>query len=170
AVAVSPTDAQLMRERFGAKRVEVVDNGVDTSYFRPTDGKREPHTVLFLGSLDWRPNQDGVQQLLDSIFPQVRAQDPATKLLVVGRNPPEWLRDRVKTCPGVELHGSVPDVRPFMARAGVLAVPLRIGGGSRLKILEALASGLPVISTRIGAEGLDLAAGRHLDVVEDCDG
>ena len=170
AVAVSPTDAQLMRERFGAQRVEVVDNGVDTSYFRPTDEPRDPHTILFLGSLDWRPNQDGVRQLLDSIFPQVRAQDPAAKLLVVGRNPPDWLVDRVKSCPGVELHGSVPDVRPFMARAGVLAVPLRIGGGSRLKILEALASGLPVVSTRIGAEGLDLLAGRHLDVVEDCDG
>jgi polysaccharide biosynthesis protein PslH len=169
-VAVSPADAQLMRERFGAERVEVVDNGVDTTYFRPTDGSRDPHTILFLGSLDWRPNQDGVRQMLDLIFPQVLAQDPTAKLVVVGRNPPDWLRDRIKTCPNVELHGSVPDVRPFIARAGVLAVPLRIGGGSRLKILEALASGLPVVSTRVGAEGLELTPGRHLDVVEDCEG
>src|SRR5262249_13220937 len=92
------------------------------------------------------------------------------KLVVVGRNPPDWLRDRIKNCPNVELHGSVPDVRPFIARAGVLAVPLGIGGGSRLKILEAAASGFPGVSTRVGAEGLELTPGRHLDVVEDCEG
>jgi glycosyltransferase involved in cell wall biosynthesis len=169
-VAVSPDDAQLMREHFGATRVEVVDNGVDTVYFRPTDLAREPKTILFLGSLDWRPNLDGVRILLDSIFPAVAAKEPDAKLLLVGRNPPAWLRDRTNGNPSVELHGNVPDVRPFIARAGMLAVPLRIGGGSRLKILEALASGLPVVSTRLGAEGLELTGGKHLDVVEECAG
>jgi polysaccharide biosynthesis protein PslH len=88
---------------------------------------------------------------------------------VVGRNPPEALRQRIADMPGVELHGSVPDVRPYLADCGTLVVPLRIGGGSRLKILEALASGTPVVSTRIGAEGLCLEAGRDLTVVEDID-
>lgn len=164
-VAVSPDDARLMRDRFGAQRVAVVDNGVDPSFFRPSEGPRDPFRVLFLGSLDWRPNQDAVRLLLDDIFPVVREREPRAILDVVGRNPPDWLRE-ASARSGVELHGSVPDVRPFVARAGVLAVPLRIGGGSRLKILEALASGLPVISTRIGAEGLDLEAGRHLTIAD----
>ncbi|HLW68742.1 MAG TPA: glycosyltransferase, partial [Gemmataceae bacterium] len=79
---------------------------------------------------------------------------------------PAWLRQHAANRPGVELHGSVPDVRPFIAKAGVMAVPLRIGGGSRLKILESLASGLPVVSTKIGAEGLELEAEKHLDIVD----
>src|SRR5207248_3406294 len=88
---------------------------------------------------------------------------------LVGRNPPDWLRRCVVQTPGVELHATVPDVRLYLARSSVLAVPLRIGGGSRLKILEALASGVPVVSTRVGAEGLNLVAGQHLAVVEDID-
>ncbi len=167
-IAVSADDARLMREQFGATEVDVVDNGVDTHFFQPQLGPREPKTLLFLGSLDWRPNLDAVSVLLESIFPSVRAFEPEAKLLIVGRNPPEWLTERARQ-PGVELHGSVPDVRPFIARGGLLAVPLRIGGGSRLKILEALSCGLPVVSTRIGAEGLELEAARHLDVVEGID-
>jgi polysaccharide biosynthesis protein PslH len=165
-IAVSPDDARLIRERFGAWHVDVVDNGVDSNYFRPLHLPREPKTILFLGSLDWRPNLDGVRLMLDSIFPTVQAFEPDAKLLLVGRNPPEWLRQQVRNRAGIELHGSVPDVRPFIARAGVMAVPLRIGGGSRLKILESLASGLPVVSTKIGAEGLELEADKHLDIVD----
>ncbi len=164
-IAVTADDACLMRERFGARDVDVVDNGVDTRYFAPSDQPRDPKCLLFLGSLDWRPNLDAVSVMLDSIFPEVRATEPQAKLLIVGRNPPKWLIDRARQ-PGVELHASVPDVRPFIARAGILAVPLRIGGGSRLKILEALASGLPVVSTRIGAEGLILDSGRHIEIVD----
>ena len=85
---------------------------------------------------------------------------PSARLDLVGRNPPESLARRARDMPGVTLHPDVPDVRPFLARSGVMAVPLRIGGGSRLKILEALATGLPVVSTRVGAEGLRLTAGR----------
>ena len=164
-VAVSPEDAELIRTEFGAVNVSVVDNGVDTQYFRPMPSERDPRCILFLGSLDWRPNLDGVKLLLEQVFPAVRQREPAATLLLVGRNPPDWLRDQARQ-PGVELHASVPDVRPFLARAGMLAVPLRIGGGSRLKILEALASGLPVVSTRIGAEGLELEPGQQLEVVE----
>jgi glycosyltransferase involved in cell wall biosynthesis len=166
AVAVSAEDASLIADRFGGRRTDVVENGVDTAYFRPTDAPRDPLRILFLGSLDWRPNLDAVRLLLDAIFPAVLAAAPAARLDLVGRNPPDWLRRRVADSPGVELHASVPDVRPFVQGCGALAVPLRIGGGSRLKILEALACGTPVVSTRIGAEGLELDAGRHLTVVD----
>jgi glycosyltransferase involved in cell wall biosynthesis len=168
-VAVSEVDAQRFRDDFGLTRVEVVENGVDTSYFLPQPGQQEPAHLLFLGSLDWRPNLDGVQLLLQRVFPAVRKTEPAARLSLVGRNPPEALRRQVDRLPGVELHCNVPDVRPFLARCSLLVVPLRIGGGSRLKILEALASGVPVVSTRIGAEGLCLEGNRDLTVVENID-
>ena len=165
-VAVSPEDAMLMRDHFGARHVEVVENGVDTAYFQPNSCDRVAGQILFLGSLDWRPNLDSVDLLLSLVFPAVRAQEPAARLCLVGRNPPEALRRRVDATPGVELHANVPDVRPYLARSAVMVVPLRIGGGSRLKILEAFAAGLPVIATRVGAEGLEVQDGTHLTLVE----
>jgi glycosyltransferase involved in cell wall biosynthesis len=168
-VAVSAIDADRFRHDFGVGCVDVVDNGVDVDYFQPRNEVRDPACLLFLGSLDWRPNLDGVQLLLERVFPVIRAAAPSARLCLVGRNPPESLRRQTGLMPGVELHASVPDVRPYLARAGALVVPLRIGGGSRLKILEALASGTPVVSTRIGAEGLHLIPGQHLTGVEDID-
>lgn len=163
-VAVSGDDAALVR-RFGGRAVDVVDNGVDTGYFQPAGEAREAGRILFLGSLDWRPNLDAAALLLDQVFPEVRRREPAARLALVGRNPPVWLRQRAAQEAGVELHADVPDVRPHLHQSGVLAVPLRIGGGSRLKILEALACGLPVVATRVGAEGLCLVPDKHLVVV-----
>ncbi len=168
-IAVSPDDADRIRQDFGAAEVVVVDNGVDTGYFRPDASRRIPGRILFLGSLDWRPNLDAVDRLLSEIFPAVRDQYPAAMLCLVGRNPPESLRRTAAAKPSVELHADVPDVRPFLAEASVMVVPLRIGGGSRLKILEALAAGTPVVSTRIGAEGLEVRDGEHLVLVERCE-
>jgi polysaccharide biosynthesis protein PslH len=161
-VAVSAEDARLIREQFGQPAVDVVDNGIDRAYFEGAPpAPRDPYRILFLGALDWRPNLDAVDLLLDRIFPAVRRDEPRARLLLVGRNPPAGLAARARIVPGVELHANVADVRPFLAQSGAMAVPLRIGGGSRLKILEALASGLPVVSTRVGAEGLCLVAGAH---------
>ena len=167
AIAVSPDDAKLMHDEFGATRTDVVENGVDVGYFQPQhDVDRDPSRLLFLGSLDWRPNLDGVTILLDEIFPKVRQQMPTATLSLVGRRPPEWLKERAANTPGVRVFADVPDVRPFLATCGMLVVPLRIGGGSRLKILEALAMQTPVISTRVGAEGLTLTPNRDLIVTE----
>jgi glycosyltransferase involved in cell wall biosynthesis len=169
-VAVSHEDAALIRDEFGAAHVDVVENGVDTAFFQPDRSQCVPGQILFLGSLDWRPNLDAVDQLLSTVFPAVRAQETSARLCLVGRNPPDALQRRVNATPGVELHANVPDVRPFLARSSLMVTPLRIGGGSRLKILEAFAAGLPVISTRIGAEGLNVENGVHLTVVEDIEG
>jgi glycosyltransferase involved in cell wall biosynthesis len=166
-IAVSPDDAKLMQEQFNVGRATVVENGVDVEFFQPRrDVDRDPGRLLFLGSLDWRPNLDAVVQLLDHIFPKVREQHPTATLSLVGRRPPEWLKERVATVPGVRVHADVPDVRPFLATCGMLVVPLRIGGGSRLKILEALAMETPVVSTRVGAEGLSLTPNREIITVE----
>lgn len=167
AIAVSPDDAKLMRAEFGVARPEVVENGVDVDYFRPQrDVERDPANLLFLGSLDWRPNLDAAVQLLDHVFPAVREQVPTATLSLVGRRPPEWLHDKAAQVPGARVFADVPDVRPFLATCGMLVVPLRIGGGSRLKILEALATETPVVSTRVGAEGLQLVPGRDLMAAE----
>jgi glycosyltransferase involved in cell wall biosynthesis len=168
-VAVSAEDGERIRRDFGCGRVDVVDNGVDTDYFRPLSDHRDPRRVLFLGSLDWRPNLDAVCLLLEKVFPVVWQAEPRARLIIAGRNPPASLRRRVAGLERVELHANVPDVRPYLAQCGLMAVPLRIGGGSRLKILEALATGMPVVSTRIGAEGLRLEADEHLKVVDHID-
>lgn len=160
-VAVSAEDARLIRERFGGERVAVVDNGVDREFFGSVRREPDARRILFLGGFDWRPNLDAIGVLLDRIVPAVRAEEPGARFVLVGRRPPEGLVRRARETEGVELHADVPDVRPYLARCGVMVVPLRIGGGSRLKILEALAAGMPVVSTRVGAEGLELEPGRH---------
>jgi glycosyltransferase involved in cell wall biosynthesis len=160
-ITVSPPDAHIAAEEFGARQVAIVANGVDLNHFRPNAAPRDPYRAMFLGSLDWRPNLDAVRLLLERIFPAVLAQESRAKLLLVGRKPPAWLSQRVRGCPGVDLVADVPDVRPHLDRCGMMVVPLRIGGGSRLKIIEALATECPVVSSKVGAEGLELAAGRH---------
>jgi glycosyltransferase involved in cell wall biosynthesis len=165
-VFVSKADAQLAREWFGLKNAVVVENGVDVvgySAVRPAPGSR---WILYLGSLDWRPNLDAVDRLLTEIFPVVQQSIPEAQLVIVGRKPPESLLRRIAPMNQVRLHADVPDVKPYLEQSGVMAVPLRIGGGSRLKILEALACGLPVISTTIGAEGLELTPGRDLTITD----
>jgi glycosyltransferase involved in cell wall biosynthesis len=160
-VAVSEDDARIIRNDFGVPQVDVVENGIAREYFASADATRDVNRILFLGALDWRPNLDAVNVLLDRIFPQVIAHEPLARLCIVGRNPPPALVQRVRSLQGIELHADVPDVRPYLSQSGVMVVPLRIGGGSRLKILEALACGLPVVSTSVGAEGLNLEPGRH---------
>ena len=160
-VAVSQDDAEILRHRFGVERVDVVDNGVDVAHYEGVSAPRERNELLFLGSLDWRPNLDALQLLLDDILPRVRRDAPEAKLSIVGRHPPDWLRTKVSVLKHVTLYADVPDVRPYLARAGMMVVPLRIGGGSRLKILESLANGLPVVATSVAAEGLRLTPDRE---------
>lgn len=165
-VAVSEADAELARHEYAARAVAVVDNGVDTEFFCPAEEPPRGHRILFLGSLDWRPNLDAVKILIEDVFLLVRASQGDAELDIVGRNPPTWLRKLAGGHAGVRLHADVADVRPYLHAASVMAVPLRIGGGSRLKILEALSCRLPVVSTRVGCEGLDLEDGEHLAIAD----
>ena len=167
-IAVSREDAVLLNDRFGVNDVRVVDNGVDVKYFASTAAQRapDPKQILFLGSLDWRPNLDAIDVLLTQVMPEVLAVEPEARLSIVGRNPSAALLRRIRREPNVEVHANVDDVRPYLARSAVMAVPLRIGGGSRLKILEAIAAGVPVVSTAVGSEGLLFEADRDLRVAE----
>jgi glycosyltransferase involved in cell wall biosynthesis len=167
-VAVSADDADVIATRFAQPDVDVVENGFDRDYFANVSGSRQPGTILFLGALDGAPNLDAVELLLKRVFPQVRVLVPEARLWIVGRKPSPRLAARIARTPGAELHADVADVRPYLAQATVMAVPLRLGGGARLKVIEALACALPVVSTRIGAEGLSLTPGEHYEVADEC--
>lgn len=161
-VFVSKPDQQLGESEFRCRQSAVVDNGVDVNEFRfEGPAKRDHNRILFLGSLDWRPNIDGICWFLDSVWPLVQKQCPDMTLDIVGRTPPSWFVERIRKTANANLFADVPSVIPCLTVAGLMVVPLRIGGGSRLKILEAAAAGLPVISTSLGAEGLDFDAGVH---------
>ncbi len=158
--AVSEHDGDRIASWTGQPHVTVVPNGVNANYFaRPPGAERDPDNMLFVGALDWRPNQDGLVWFLNEVYPSISTVRPSTRFSIVGRNPPRWLVEQAEAKDGVTVHGSVPDVRPYMAATSAFVVPLRIGGGSRLKICEALAMDAPVVSTSIGAEGLALGDG-----------
>lgn len=169
-VTVSVDDAELMRERFGIEKVATVPTGVDTAFFSPAGPSTERRDVVFVGSLDWLPNIDAVNWLLKDIWPAVRERCPASKLNIVGRRPNRGLRKSVANTSGACLWADVPDVRTYLREAAVVLVPLRVGGGTRLKIFEALACGAPTVSTTVGAEGLPVISGTHLLVASGADG
>ncbi len=166
-IAVSRSDAKIFKKELCASTVELVENGVDTTLYTPGERPQTDQRLLFLGSLDWRPNLDGITFLLNQVMPGVWSQNPGVKLEIVGRRPPAWLTNQIDKLANVQLYPDVPDALPFIQRASLMVVPLRIGGGSRLKILEALACRLPVISTTIGAEGLDLENNIHVTIADE---
>jgi len=159
-IAVSDADCRLLAAAAPRARVQAVPTGVDIDYFAPDGIAEIPGRLVFTGSMDWYPNEDGIAHFIEDVLPRVRRQIPAASLTVVGRNPSARLRAAAAVA-DVEITGLVDDVRPHMADAAVYVVPLRIGGGTRLKIFEALSMAKAVVSTTVGAEGLPLTPGRH---------
>ncbi|MGQ0634371.1 MAG: glycosyltransferase [Planctomycetaceae bacterium] len=159
-IAVSERDRQTFEMAYGWKHVAVIDTAVDTDYFQPCGQAQDGDRVTFIGSMDWMPNQDGVKFFVDSVWPLVRQLRPSARFQIVGRSPPAEIA-ALQRAAGVEVLGGVPDVRPYLRDAAVVVVPLLVGGGTRLKIYEAMASGRAVVSTAIGAEGLPLTPGEH---------
>ena len=146
--------------------VRTVENGVDTEAYQAWPCEDRESLAVFTGSLAYPPNADGAEHLLADIWPRVRAAVPGVACAIVGRDPSPRLRARHGR-DGVTVTGPVPDVRPYLARAGVFVAPLRAGGGTRLKILEAMASGCAVVTTTVGAEGLAVQHGRDLILADD---
>jgi glycosyltransferase involved in cell wall biosynthesis len=153
-VTVSEADKALLEEKFGARNVFCIPTGVDTDYFFPSRETVVNSSLVFTGSMDWLPNEDAILFFASHILPRIKQQIPDVKLTVVGRSPSRSLVNEIKKYPEIELTGWVDDVRPFVARNAVYVIPLRIGGGTRIKVYEAMAMGKAVVSTRIGVEGL----------------
>jgi glycosyltransferase involved in cell wall biosynthesis len=165
-VAVSEDDRECMRSEFGLKRVYDVPTGVDTTYFSPRGTTVDPFELVFTGSMDWIPNEDAVRFFADSILPIISREIPECTLTVVGRNPRSPLLQLERSNPRIKITGRVDDIREHVGRAAAYVVPIRVGGGTRLKIYEAMAMGKPVISTSIGAEGLPIRDGEELLIAD----
>ena len=162
--AVSEEDAATARDLLAATAVHVVPNGVDTSYFIPAGGATEPGMMLFTGRMSYGPNIDAVHHFVDDILPRIRTEAPHATFHIVGAFPSADVTALAGE--GVVVHGRVDDVRPFHRRAEVVVVPIRAGGGTRLKVLEAAACGKAIVSTALGAEGLPLRDKRDLLIAD----
>lgn len=160
-VTVSNQEKEIAQEMSRMPMVEVVPNGVDVKYFIPQDSHSNANNILFLGSLQWFPNDDGLRYFCEKIYPEIKILSGDAKIIVIGKKNTSFIyNDRINQV------GFIDDVRPYMGSAAVFIVPLRIGGGTRLKILDAMAMGKAIVSTSIGCEGIEVENGTHL-IIED---
>jgi sugar transferase (PEP-CTERM/EpsH1 system associated) len=167
-IAVSEADRDAFRAEYGVTRVAAIPTGVDVDFFHPSATAKPASTeIVFVGSMDWMPNIDAVAWFVTDVLPLVRRQISDASLTIVGRDPTPTVRELASRVPGVAVTGTVPDVRPYLERAALVVVPLRVGGGTRLKIFEAMAMEKAVVSTQIGAEGLPVQGGEELLLADD---
>jgi polysaccharide biosynthesis protein PslH len=170
-IAVSDVDARTMQDLFHIDGVAAVPTGVNLGYFAaPAELPPLPAKgadLVFVGSMDWMPNVDGVEYFVKSILPHIRARKPNCKVAVVGRDPSPAMFVLAEADPLFFVTGTVPDVRPYLWNAKASIVPLRIGGGTRLKVYESMAASVPVVSTSIGAEGLTYHAPNDIRIADD---
>lgn len=172
-IAVSENDRSLMTQWVDGDRVTVVPTGVDLAEYRPdpaaSDANPSAPLITFVGAMDWEPNVDGVEYFCSEVWPLIKAQVPQARFRIVGRNPDrrvqKWASDASKD--SIEVTGRVPSVVEHLHQSAVVIVPLRIGGGTRLKIYEAMATAKAVVSTTVGAEGLDVHHGRDIVLADD---
>jgi glycosyltransferase involved in cell wall biosynthesis len=164
-IAVSERDGQQFSTAYAVNNPQVIPTGVDLDFFSwqapvsPT--AEQPPTVVFTGSMDWAANVDGVRFFLADIWPLVLQKQPDARFTVVGRHPPAALLREAEGVAGVTFTGFVDDVRPYVRAAQAFVIPLRVGGGTRIKAFEAMAMGCPLVSTAVGIEGLGVAPDEH---------
>jgi len=166
-IMVSNEDCCTMKDLYGVTHTSAIPTGVDVEYFQPREPEAAGHHLVFTGSMDWLPNEDAIQFFVRDVMPLIRRVLKEVTFWVVGRDPSSAVRRLGQDNPDVKITGTVPDVRPFIDRASVYVVPLRIGGGTRIKIFEAMAMEKAVVSTRVGAEGLPVSHGANIVLADD---
>ena len=162
----SEVDAAVFERYCEEGTVEIIPNGVDVTHFTPDNASEASAHLIYIGSMDWYPNEDAVSFFADEILPLIQEHVPDVKFTIVGGNPSERVQ-KLAEMKGVVVTGRVPEIKPYFAEATVFVVPLRIGSGTRLKILEALAMGKAVVSTTVGAEGLALRDGEEIFIADE---
>lgn len=166
-LVTSEREAAVIRTIVPSTPVTVVPNAVDTEYFSPADTPVDPNAIVLTGLMKYRPNVDGAIFFVRAILPRVLAKRPNAVFYIVGGDaPPEVMR---LASPHVVVTGSVEDVRPYVHNAAVFVVPLRMGSGTRLKVLEGLAMAKPMVSTALGCEGIELTHGKHLLIADEAE-
>ena len=160
-------DAAKILELYGVQRVAAVPTGVDVAYFQPTAEAQPATDLVFVGSMDWMPNIDGAVWFVNEVLPLIRRKMPDCSLGVVGRTPGREVTELAERESRIRITGTVADVRPWLWESKVSIVPLRIGGGTRLKIYEGMAARTPVVSTTVGAEGLDITPGENILIADE---
>ncbi|UCE65287.1 MAG: glycosyltransferase, partial [Candidatus Zixiibacteriota bacterium] len=160
-LAVSENDKDLFMQMAPNSIFEVIPNGTDTRYFRPTDGSVS-RELIFVGGLNWYPNRDAMIHFCEDIYPVIKREIPDVKMNIIGQCPPSKLRRYMDGDVSLRIHGFVKDIRSHISRSAVFVVPIRVGGGTRLKILDAFACGKAVVSTSIGCEGIDVTPGENI--------
>jgi len=166
-LAVSKPDADALRALDATMRMKVILNGIDLDAYPATERvEPPPDTLLFSGKMDYRPNVDAVLWFADEVLPQILALRPGVRFQIVGQAPHARL-DRLRGNPAIEITGAVEDVRPWIANAGVYVMPLRVGGGTRFKALEAMALRKAIVTTSLGVEGIALQNGREVLIADD---
>jgi polysaccharide biosynthesis protein PslH len=176
-VAVSRLDRDALARRYDLGAVEAIDTGVDLAFFAMNGPEREPDpgmdggTLIFVATMSWAANIDGINFLLDQVWPRLQAERPRVRAVIIGRNPPASLAAKIRAR-GLEvtLTGFVDDIRPYVAAANVYVIPLFVGSGTRIKAYEAMAMGRPVVSTTLGIEGLDVIDGKDFLRADDAEG
>jgi len=158
--AVSKDDLDMFKSLFGCESVSIIPNGIDVGYYDAVRPRPENKTLVFSASFDAFVNQDAVRYFMQSIFLKILMNDPNVRVIFLGKDPPDSLRQY--SSERVTFTGTVDDVRPYLSQVSICIVPVRVAGGSRIKILEAMSARLPVVSTPEGAEGLEVVSGEHL--------
>ena len=156
----SDQDAEAAHNFLNIEHLRVIPNGVDTATMTAGEAPATPGYLLFTGMMNYEPNKEAVRYFVGEILPLIRAEVPYVTFHVAGANPSPEVK--ALAADSVQIHGSVPDMRPYFHQASIVVVPLLHGGGTRLKILDAAACGKPIVSTSVGAEGLNFVNGRDL--------
>jgi glycosyltransferase involved in cell wall biosynthesis len=166
-ITCSTLDCARLREIAPHPSVVDIPNGVDLDYFRESEVDRVPNSLVFAGTMDWYPNVDAMTFMLKDVWPLLKAARPAITFGIVGRNPPQWMLDLAAQDPAVRVYGYVDDVRPYLAGASVYVCPIRDGGGTKLKILDALAMARCIVAHPIACEGIDVVDGESAVLASD---
>jgi glycosyltransferase involved in cell wall biosynthesis len=158
----SESDKSELMRLVPAARFEIIPNGTDTEYFQPTECNEHSYELVFAGGMNWYPNKDAMLFFCREILPIIRKEYPDVSINIIGQQPPWELRSAARKDQSMKIHGHVKDIRDYLARSAVYVVPIRVGGGTRLKILDAFSCGKAVVSTSIGCEGIEVSPGEDI--------